>query len=70
MASLASAQDTKAEALIDEITPVLDHYWDTGQIPDDLDEEWLDQMIALTTQASVCEAKDIIENRVHINRKN
>ena len=31
---------------LEELTPFLEHYWDTGETPDDLDIEWLDAMIA------------------------
>ena len=40
---------------LDELTPILEHYWETGETPDDLDIDWFDAMIALVEPEAIRE---------------
>ena len=33
---------------LQELSPILEMYWETGEFPDDLDSAWFDRMIELT----------------------
>ena len=46
-----------------ELDVVLVQYWETGEFPDDIDEEWIDEMIARVT------AEELEEMRVAHQRK-